>query len=387
MPPAYSRHAYFCELKFPDVDTIDVLNGKSNFYQWHSDIQPVLLSNPYSSDLILGSWTEPQYPPSWTVEDQALFDEERREWDAANTATCRFIRATLATNVGPFVRQYTAARTLFFNLVWLYGEEAGIDSQGGPPVPVNAETLNAKKGRAGLLAALEAKRTMDYLPAVSTSLKPSASIVPGPQTKHSNHEVTFFSASRTEPPASRDKSTKWQATIASEPTDLPDQNTAIGRPIDRTRITSDPSLETIHEHDEPHPGRRVPSGYAIDFDYSLSRGDQGQWGRSVSPLSPSDSGSEYGDDDEDQDECHLEDTDVADPAGRSTSRSTKRPAGSPDLEPSAAKAGITSILRTVTANNRARKRDKFTFSFPLRRLNPEKERAKGEDRARAEEAV
>ncbi|OAL22016.1 hypothetical protein AYO22_07613 [Fonsecaea multimorphosa] len=358
MPPSYSRRAYFDELKFPDVDTIEVLNGKSNFRQWHSDIQPVLLSNPYSSDLILGSWDEPQPPSSWTVEDQASFDEERREWHLANTATCRYIRATLAENVGPFVRQYATAKTLFFNLVWLYGEEAGIDSQGGPPVPVNAGTLNPKKGRAGLLAALEAKRTVDFLPLVCASLKPSVSTALAHETSQSDWEVPSISPSGTELPTTHGKSTKWQPAGGPDFTYAQAHDPTIGHLYDRSRISSNPSLETIQEHDEPHPGRQ---------EIKSSR------------LGNSDSG--YDDDDEDQDECHLEDMDVDNACGRSTSPSKKRPAAGPDLdldlEPRPAKTSITSILKTVTANNsRARKRDRFTFSFPLRRLNPEKEKGK-----------
>ncbi|EXJ72702.1 uncharacterized protein A1O5_03849 [Cladophialophora psammophila CBS 110553] len=407
MPPSYSRHAYFCELKFPAVETVDILNGKSNFHQWHSQIQPILLSNPFSSDLMLGTWTEPQSPSSWNPKQQASFDEERREWHGANMATCRFIRATLAMNVSPFVRQYTTAKTLFFHLVWLYGEDAGIDSQGGPPVPANAETPNAKKGRASLLAALEAKRAMDYLQPVCATLKPSASTFPAYRTNSSSNEVSSISSSATEAPTSYNKLQKPQTTKTAEPAQVPEQHATLVRLLERSRVSPNPSLETIHERDEPHPGRRVPSGYAIDFDYDLSRGDRDRSGRSISPFSRTDSGSEYDDDevrllpaeqmtspslvlsisrtadswDQNQDECHLEDIDVAE----SASRPKKGQVSHPDLELRPAKTSITSILKTVTANKKARKRDRFSFSFPLRRLSTEREksRSKGKGKARA----
>ncbi|KAH0843679.1 hypothetical protein AYO21_05464 [Fonsecaea monophora] len=401
MPPSYTRHAYFCELKFPAIDTIDTLKGKSNFYRWHSDIQPVLLSNPHSSDLILGSWAEPQSPPSWSVEDQASVDKERREWNAANTATCRFIRATLAMNVGPFVRQYTTAKTLFFNLVWLYGEDAGIDTQGGPPVPMNAENVNAKKGRASLLAALEAKRTMDYLPPVCANSKSSASTAPAHSSNNNiSNEVTSLSASATDPSAFRELSLK--PTNTPNLTSTPDRNTTTARLFDRTHTisSSETNLETIHEHDEPHPGRRVPSGYVIDFDFNLcgggggGRGDEAKSGTGtgtssiVSPFSPYDSGSEYDDDDYDDDEVdfhderrrhrRFEDSDFE--TGSDQNAAARR--RNPNLVvPGGAKTGggITSILKTVTTRNNNnsdktrtwKRRDRFNFSFPLRRLNPE----------------
>ncbi|OAL32212.1 hypothetical protein AYO20_07980 [Fonsecaea nubica] len=440
MPPSYTRHAYFCELQFPAIDTIDTLKGKSNFYRWHSDIQPVLLSNPHSSDLILGSWTEPQSPPSWSVEDQASVEEERREWNAANTATCRFIRATLAMNVGPFVRQYTTAKTLFFNLVWLYGEDAGIDTQGGPPVPMNAENVNAKKGRASLLAALEAKRTMDYLPPVCANSKPSASTAPAHSSNNNiNNEVTSLSASATDSSAFREPSLK--PTNTPNLTSTPDRNTTTARLFDRTHTisSSEPNLETIHEHDEPHPGRRVPSGYVIDFDFNLcsrgggGRGDEAKSGTGTgtsSLVSPFSSGSEYDDDDYDDDEVRLlpllpapskrtasslrhvvlpiyvpskrprlltcvivteqielhnerhhrrfEDSNFETGSDQNTAAAAARGRNPNLVVPGGAKTGvgITSILKTVTtgtSNNKTRtrkRRDRFNFSFPLRRLTP-----------------
>ncbi|KIW96100.1 uncharacterized protein Z519_03167 [Cladophialophora bantiana CBS 173.52] len=389
MPSSYSRQAYFCELKFPAVETIEILNGKSNFHQWHSEIRPILLSNPLSSDLILGTWTEPQSPPSWDPEDQASFHEERREWHGANTASCRFIRATLAMNVSPFVRQYTTAKTLFFNLVWLYGEDAGIDSQGGPPVPANAETLNAKKGRASLLAALEAKRTLDYLQPVCGTLKLSASTFPPYRTNNGNNEVTSISSSATEAPTSCNKLLKLQPTITPEPAQAPEQHVPLVRLFKRARVSPDANLETIHEHDEPHPGRRVPSGCAIDFDYGLSRGDPvheydddevcllpAQQMTSPSLVLSISRTADSGD--QDQDECHLEDIDAAE----SASQPKKRQVSSPDLELRLAKTSITSILKTVTAKNKARKQDRFSFSFPLRRLSTEREKSTGEGKGK-----
>lgn len=72
-------------------------------------------------------------------------------------------------NVIPHVRQHNTARALWHNLLWLYGEEAGIDTQGGPPGPVpgNDGTMHGggggsgsgggSGGRAKLLAAMARK--------------------------------------------------------------------------------------------------------------------------------------------------------------------------------------------------------------------------------------
>jgi hypothetical protein len=156
-----SAHSYFDSLSFPPVFSIGPLVGKSSFQRWRSEIQPVLFSNPYSSRLIVGNWTEPGLlggSRAGTDEgEEEDLDRRRCEWQTANTATCRFIRATLALNVAPFVRQHKTAKALYLNLVWLYGEDGGIDTQGGPS-PSEAGYGKLPKGRASrasLLAALQ----------------------------------------------------------------------------------------------------------------------------------------------------------------------------------------------------------------------------------------
>ncbi len=282
MPTCHRRDAYFGNLKFPTdpVAAVGFLNGKSNFAEWHSAIQPVLLSNPYSSELILGSWIEPQNSGSCTAEEQTSFNEERKDWHAANTGTCRFIRETLAANVVPFVRQYKTAKTLFFNLVWLYGEDAGIDTQGGPPAPVNAHSMSARRGRASLLAVLEAKRTLDYLPPVGVTFR-----LPSPTTPTSSHTVSSASSSTN---GAGDRLKSLQPTVSAE--SASEDESALISDFERTHI-SDSNLQTIHENEEPHPGRRIriSSGYAIGSGQHardlLSEG-------SISPFTLSDSTSE-----------------------------------------------------------------------------------------------
>jgi hypothetical protein len=285
MLPGYRRGAYFGNLKLPadPAAAVGILKGKSDFRPWHSAIQSVLLSNPYSSELILGTWTEPRISATCTAEEQISLDEERREWHAANTGTCRFIRETLAANVIPFVRQYNSAKTLFFSLIWLYGEEAGIDTQGGPPAPINAKAMSAKTGRATLLAALDAQRTLDFLPPVGVTFR-----LPSPTTPTSTS--TMSSSSNTGEAAIRDIDSTMRSDSTAEP--MPELHPSLIRNLERTCFASDRNLETIHENEEPHPGRRIriSSGYAVDVKNSM-RDDLSQ--RSISSLSLSDSGGEY----------------------------------------------------------------------------------------------
>lgn len=72
-PASISAASYFNALSFPSVFDLEDLVGKSNFHSWRSTIQPILLSNPHSSDLILGNWPEPTPPlfPTQTDEEVA----------------------------------------------------------------------------------------------------------------------------------------------------------------------------------------------------------------------------------------------------------------------------------------------------------------------------
>ncbi|KIW73592.1 hypothetical protein PV04_01696 [Phialophora macrospora] len=402
MSRGYHRAAYFGHLEFPTdpVAVVGLLKGKSNFQAWHSTIQPILLSNPSSSELIIGSWAEPRCSTPCTADQQAAFDEDRRDWHTANTGTCRFIRATLAENVVPFVRQYNTAKTLFFNLVWLYGEDSGIDTQGGPPVPVNAHTMSAKRGRASLLAVLEAKRTLDYLPPVGVTFT-----LPSPTTPTSGCTVSS-SSSNVNGAATRDHLKSLPSRIPEDP-DAEHHLTLI-RSFERTRISepnsnsnsnsnSNPTLETIHEHEEPHPGKRIriSSGHAIGSCHSardvLSE-------RSISPLTLSDSTSGSDEDDYHRgyrhrqtphSHLHLEDigstgiTTTSHPHThtQASSRGPKkrRASAEPDEEEGGEgedgrrlrKASFASMLKAVRPG-KARKRDTFSLSFPLRRLDANK---------------
>jgi hypothetical protein len=288
MVPQDGRGSYFGNLKLPPdpVAAVGLLKGKSNFARWHTAIQSVLLTKSSAFDLILGDWVEPRITASFTAVEQASFDEERRQWHAANTGTCRFIRETLATNVIPFVRQYNTAKILFFNLVWLYGEDAGIDTQGGPPSPV---ATGARRGRASLLAVLEAKRTLDHLPPLGVAYKFAS-----PTTPTSFCTVsTVLSGSSSTSGTGHGSALK---TLHPMTTTLADQASKqlphLIHSLDRLQLTPDPNLTSIPEHEDPHPGRRVriSSGYAVGAPADTDRHDTRG---SISPLTLSDAGSDY----------------------------------------------------------------------------------------------
>ncbi|KEF57648.1 uncharacterized protein A1O9_05566 [Exophiala aquamarina CBS 119918] len=157
-------HGHTHTHKFPPANALYQLVGKSNFQLWLSAIKPYLFSNIESTGLILGGWTEPKPGPTSrsqpttpstnersTTSTSEHWDRER--WTAANTETCRFIRGTLAINVLPHVRQHHTAKALWHNLLWLYGEQAGIDTQGGPPVTVSGPFGSANSNGNGNLVA------------------------------------------------------------------------------------------------------------------------------------------------------------------------------------------------------------------------------------------
>ncbi|KAJ4513696.1 hypothetical protein HRR83_005158 [Exophiala dermatitidis] len=294
----YSSHEYLVSMGFPPPDTIDMLLGKSNFHSWRATVQPALLTNKYSSSLILGDWTEPQ-PSDFSSQaltdsnERAKFDLARREWHTANTATCRFIRSTLAMNVTPFVRQHKNAKALFFNLIWLYGDEAGIDTQGGPAVPAAAPAPPLQKDRTSLLTALHetggSKRVKGYLGCEDLVTgagvsKQSSGATPSTDTSRS----TFL------------PSTAYSADVPAQ------QETPTGN-NEYENYVPGPALQAIHEEDEenslpplspPHPGRRVPSGqtsarFSAEWESDLGFGPwddhhDGDHARSISPLTLSD---------------------------------------------------------------------------------------------------
>lgn len=306
---AVSAHSSFKSLSFPPILSIDQLLGKSNFKSWRSSIEPVLLANTLSSKLVLGDWPEPSRERAASsafafdnpTVGVAQIEQERSEWHTANAATCRFIRATLALNVAPFVRQHNTAKALYLNIIWLYGDEAGIDTQGGPPVPADAHFQNTmqQKTRAGLLAALEnsscsitpygqvaaaAGGRLSLSPNVSSNNSSTLSLLAGPSSSPA--------ASRSVLDVSRPDS---QALPARDIPMIAPPPPALVHIYERTRQSPDPSLDTIHEHEEPHPGRRVSFGHC-----SRSRSGTAGSGseEDISPLSLSEMSVEDDDDDD-----------------------------------------------------------------------------------------
>lgn len=329
----YSSHTYLSSMSFPPIEDVPQLQGKSNFHAWRSVIQPILLTNRNSADLIVGGWTEPpllaanEYP---TVDRDVkdLFERARHDWHAANTGTCRFIRTTLAMNVTPFVRQHETAAALFFNLIWLYGDEAGIDTQGGPSVPcdVKDERLSKQRDRAGLFAALkqgpEARgdRIMGYLGPVNVGHPPTVTATPNASSSLiiSSTGILGSDLTATAMSSSGSNSSLKGAPI---PSILPSgtvlvDGKAYSTPLETTSgedTDTDPalltstqiyersspgyahgttSLHTIFEGtQEPHPGRRV------SFGLGRRRNEiDGHGSGSVSPLTLSDTSSPFGGD-------------------------------------------------------------------------------------------
>lgn len=144
-------------LTAPSSHSIPTLVGKSNFLEWHIAMTDFISCNPSFGDIVFSDancqlsenafesgenevhglssnqYPAPIRPRKGFVQDKALAIDF--ELDALNLAMCRVIRSSLALNVVPFVRQYTAAKDLWNRLIWLFGEEEGINSQGGPPLP------------------------------------------------------------------------------------------------------------------------------------------------------------------------------------------------------------------------------------------------------------
>jgi hypothetical protein len=280
--------------KFPPANALYQLAGKSNFHLWLSAIKPYLFSNIESTGLILGGWTEPK-----TTSKETEWDRER--WLIANTETCRFIRGTLAINVIPHVRQHNNAKSLWHNLLWLYGEESGIDTQGGPPVPGSGNARNLHGGgRTKLLAALAKNRAsidLDLDLGVVSPVPSSPSLVPpvirafGSASSSKSYgtflEVPSFDRPEEEEDDDYDYDYDYDyeggiidnppqpSLLYSPPIPITDPTITRTDPIpnnfndgkgnethtprvhirERVRVSADASLEIIPE--EAHPGRRV----------------------------------------------------------------------------------------------------------------------------------
>jgi hypothetical protein len=253
---ANSDAGYFADRKLPTdpVQAVGHLNGKSNYKTWQTAMQGVLMSNLESGSLVLGKWTEPRLREYSSNSNQDVFQQEKQHWHTANVATCRFIRATLAENVLPFVRQFADAKSLYLNLVWLYGDESGIDLQGGPPMPAGVQDIGTRRGRAGLLAALEEKKSFDVQRPLPSAGRPITPITP------STISSTASSVSVDEPQLQHlALYSRPNVSMAS----ITEQHPKLLRGGER--MCTDNKLGTIPEIEEPHPGSRVrvSSGYAV----------------------------------------------------------------------------------------------------------------------------
>ncbi|KAK5196457.1 hypothetical protein LTR92_004002 [Exophiala xenobiotica] len=419
-----SAHSYFKSLSFPPILSIDQLLGKSNFKSWRSSIEPVLLANALSSKLILGGWPEPSSRDSRAASSAfasaSAFDnpnptigsgvaqkieqeqQERTEWHRANAATCRFIRATLALNVAPFVRQHNTAKALYLNIIWLYGDEAGIDTQGGPPVPAGARPQNMQqKARAGLLAALESSSNSSMImpfpsqPAAATGGRLSLSLSQNAVSSNNSSTSTLSmlagptsspaSASRSVLDVSRPDSQVLPATQTTPLVIVPPPP-AVVHIYERTRQSPDPSLDTIHEHEEPHPGRRVSFGHrARSRSCSRSRaaGSDSEDDTSISPLSLSELGVE---DDDDDDQSPIDD-DVQGHTGQANKYRTSNMNKNQEIPYNNGQSGSSKSKSSIFGRNFGRdqastKTRKLSFSFPLRRLHKDKDKDKEDGRTK-----
>lgn len=252
--PSPSTEA-FVSLDFPYIDSIDQLIGSSNFDQWHSTVRPILLFNPHSSGLVLGKWKIPGAGLSCPPEDQLV--EARREWNAANDATCRFIRATLAPDVARSVQQYSTAQALFFNLVRLYGMNVGLDMQSYAEVPITEPVIwGREKNKVRRLSAStpRTKRSKSHMPTRSKNILPwcTDSISSSSSNVSSCSPILPKAFGHThsgeyDPAQYQDDAAKQQHVTV----------------VERRSTSPCPSIEKFDE--EPHPGRRVPSGHIIGF--------------------------------------------------------------------------------------------------------------------------
>ncbi|KAK6371261.1 hypothetical protein LTS17_008992 [Exophiala oligosperma] len=409
-----NRHSttdsYFQSLSFPPISSIGQLLGKSNFKAWRSSIEPVLLGNPLSSRLILGGeWSDPR--AATASSHGVLSEQERDEWHAATVATCRFIRATLALNVAPFVRQHNTAKALYLNLVWLYGPEAGIDTQGGPTVSSPGALMqqqDPRRTRAGLLAAMESKTPLgETMINVPGRLPPPPSSYSHPHAKAavrvrpqevanlgsslSTTSLLLTNAATTTPSPSASASASASANVTDlirpdsqvlpvetkphpvraiidalpsvpfAPPPSPPSPPAMVHVYERMRKSPDPSLQTIHE--EPHPGTKVTFSRAVVATTTE---------QDVSPVSPGDNGR---DDDVDDDSLSpLEDTDEEDMSISSRCPPIKGSKQKYHADSSLKEKSRSIFTRTagtsvLSATNESSKTRKLSISFPLRKLN------------------
>ena len=169
LPASTIPSAIAPELSHATQHIVPILLGKSNFELWHASIDPILLSNEQARSLISGTWFEPRSPPSSSSHPTSptspisavsspsqshttlynilhapslsrtsisTHQAVHRTYEHANLTITRFIRGTLAINVIPFVRQHTSAKGLYEQLIYLYGERAGIDMFGGPSMSI-----------------------------------------------------------------------------------------------------------------------------------------------------------------------------------------------------------------------------------------------------------
>jgi hypothetical protein len=205
------------ELSHATQRSIPTLLGKSNFELWHASIDPILLSNEQARSLISGAWFEPRslpssssHPTSPTSPVSAVLSPSHshtilynvlhapplsrasisthqaahRTYEHANLTITRFIRGTLAINVLPFVRQHTSAKGLYEQLVYLYGERAGIDMFGGPTMSIALQGRRMTEPTISRIS--EEGDTSPMLPATNRRLTNESFLGYDPNTPFSN---------------------------------------------------------------------------------------------------------------------------------------------------------------------------------------------------------
>ncbi len=149
--------------------------------------------------------------------------------------------------------------------------------------------MSTKKGRASPLAVPDAKRTLDYLSPIGVTYR-----LPSSTTLTSTKTISPTSSSA-DGASTRDQLKSLRASLS--PGSMSEYPMTLFRGLERTHI-ADPALATIHENEEPHPGRRIriSSGYAIESGHAIGSHhrarDLGSAG-SISPLTLSDSISDY----------------------------------------------------------------------------------------------
>ncbi|KAK5230701.1 hypothetical protein LTR47_007256 [Exophiala xenobiotica] len=249
-----------------------------------------------------------------------------------------------------------------------------------------------QKARAGLLAALESSSNSSMImpfpsqPAAATGGRLSLSLSQNAVSSNNSRPASSpASASRSVLDVSRPDSQVLPATQTTPLVIVPPPP-AVVHIYERTRQSPDPSLDTIHEHEEPHPGRRVSFGHrARSRSCSRSRaaGSDSEADTSISPLSLSELGVE---DDDDDDQSPIDD-DVQGHTGQANKYRTSNMNKNQEIPYNNGQSGSSKSKSSIFGRNFGRdqastKTRKLSFSFPLRRLHKDKDKAKEDGRTK-----